>query len=85
MKVKETMDMIEAKEGFRIHFEVREGSILRSDFFPDREEELIKTEDEAWKLARRFACAVDFNTYVNIYVINKTFSPVVGYRDKKLN
>lgn len=85
MKIKDAMDMIEAEEGFRVHFEKREGSILHSDFFPDRDEEMIKTEDLAWELARRFAGAVDSNIYVNIYVTDKTFSPVVGYNLKKLN
>lgn len=88
MRFEDAMDMIETKEsGFMVNFEVREGSILRSDYFPDKHagEELIKTEDEAWELAERFAKAVDASVYVNIYVINHTFHPVQGYDAKKLN
>ena len=86
MKLKEAMDIIETKEkGFRVHFEIREGSTLRSDFFPEREEDLIKSEVEAWELAKRFAKAVDPKIYVNIYVTDETFSPVQGYDLKKLN
>lgn len=86
MKLKEAMSIIDEKEkGFMVSFEVREGSILKSDYFPDKHsgEDLITTEDEAWELARRFADATDKN-YVNIYVIDKNFSPVKGYHQKKL-
>lgn len=85
MRIKEAMNIIEAEEGFRVHFEKRESSILCSDFFPDRDEEMIKTEDEAWELARRFASAVSSVDYVNIYVCDKKFCPVIGYSEKKLN
>ena len=86
MKLSEAMKIIDRKEkGFIVGFEVLKGSILRSDNFPDKHagEELIKTEEEAWELARRFANATDDRT-VNIYVKDHTHSPVSGYDKKKL-
>lgn len=86
MRLKDAMKIIETKEyGFRIHFEVREGSILRSDYFPEIDEEIIDSEEEAWELATRFAKATDSSIYVNIYVVDHTHHPVAGYNDKKLN
>ena len=69
--------------GFMVSFEIRKGNILSSDHFPDKHagEILIPTEDEAWKLAQRFASATD-SSYVNIYVIDHTFSPVRNYSEK---
>jgi len=81
MKFQEALDIIEIKEkGFMVSFEKREGGILSSDHFPDKlaGEELIPTLDEAWELAERFAKATD-DTYVNIYVVDKNFAPVVNY------
>ena len=86
MLLKEAMKLIELNEkGFMVSFEVMEGSVLRSDHFPDTDagEKLIETEVEAWDLAERFAKATDDKT-VNIYVIDQTFSPVRGYDKKKL-
>jgi len=86
MKLSEALKIIEKSErGFMVSFEKRDRSILRSDKFPDTDsgEPLIKTEAEAWILAKRFARATDENI-VNIYVIDQTFSPVPGYETKKL-
>lgn len=71
--------------GFMVSFEIREGGVLRSDYFPDKHsgEQLIETEEEAWELARKFASSTN-KTYVNIYVIDHTFSPVRGYENKKI-
>jgi hypothetical protein len=79
MKLQEALDIIN-KKGFMVSFEKRDGSILRSDHFPDKHagEKLISTEEEAWELANKFANATD-ETYVNIYVIDSTFSPVKNY------
>jgi len=73
------------KEGYMVSFEEVRGSILASGHFPDKHagEKLIKTEDEAWNLAKRFADASGPN-YVNIYVIGKDFCPVAGYDKKEL-
>ena len=86
MKFQEALDIINKKEkGYMVSFEVRERGLLRSDHFPDKhaDELLIPTEDEAWRLAERFAKATGSDT-VNIYVIDNTFSPVKGYDKKKL-
>ena len=84
MKMSKAMEIIEPKitTGFRVSFEVVEGCMLRSDYFPDHNELLIPTEAEAWNLVERFA----INTrgrYVNIYVVDSDYKPVKGY-DKKM-
>lgn len=84
MKFKEAMDIINKKEneGFMVGFEWVKGG-LRSDHFPDKRagEDLIKTEVEAWDLAKQFA-EKTYSKCVNIYVINANFSPVENYRDQ---
>jgi hypothetical protein len=72
-------------DGYMVSFEKREGGVLRSDYFPDKHagEELIKTEEEAWRLARLFASSTD-DSIVNIYVVGSDFIPVAGYSEKKL-
>ncbi len=85
MKLKEAMSIIDKKErGFMVTFEKVEGSTLKSDHFPDKHagEDLIPSEKEAWDLAERFSLATP-KQYVNIYVIDQTFSPVSGYDKKK--
>jgi hypothetical protein len=87
MKYKQAMKIIERMEkGYMVSFEVMDGSVLRSDHFPDlhAKEPLIPTEAEAWKLAERFANATG-DDVVNVYVVDNTFSPVPGYSSKKLN
>ena len=91
MKLKEAMDIIESKKpvGYVVCFEWKEGRILGSDYFPDvrrSKEEPIKTEQEAWELAKKFAEATK-GKCVNIYV--STFSdgslkPVDDYMEKKI-
>jgi len=63
--------------GYRVHFEWREGRLLRSDYFPERDEPLIKGKDEAWDLAFRFERYAPENI-VNIYVIDERWMPVGG-------
>lgn len=86
MKMQEALYIItngQKEKGFMVSFEKVENGVLVSNHFPDKHagEELIKTEEEAWKLAEAFAKATD-DTYVNIYVLNADFSPVKGY-DKR--
>ena len=70
--------------GFRVAFERRENGMLRSDYFPERDENPIPTETEAWNEARSFA-AVAPKEYVNIYVIRcDDWTPVPGYAAKRL-
>ncbi len=81
MKLKNVMEIIDQK----VSFEKRESGLLKSDHFPDMHagENLLKTKEEAWELAERFAKATG-EDYVNIYVVDQTFSPVNGYAKKKL-
>lgn len=58
------------------------GIFLCSDCFLERDEEPIKTEEEAWELARKFAGAT--TTCVNIYVVDENYSPVSGCFSKML-
>ena len=84
MKMSEATKIIEGRpKGFRVHFEKVGGGCLTSDYFPDKDEDLIPTEDEAWKLAHSFAAKTKYSC-VNIYVINECFSPVEGYESKEI-
>lgn len=63
---------------FRVSWEIRDGGFLTGDFTPDRGEEPLRSEEEAWKVAERVAKT--FPNAVNIYVISaKDFTPVKGY------
>lgn len=96
MKISEALGMIAAQQaeaarvargGYRVSFQRRERNILSSDHFPERDEEPIDTEDEAWRLAREFAaCDPRGANYVNIYVIKASdWAPVDGYSARKMN
>lgn len=67
--------------GFMVSFEWKRDGMLCSDHFPDKHggEELIETEEEAWKLATSFAAHTK-GKCVNIYVIRRDFTPVDGYQ-----
>lgn len=86
MKYQEALDIINKKKGYMVSFEKRIGHTLHSDHFPDKHggEDLIRSIDEAWNLARAFARATDPMEIVNIYVIDETFSPIVGYAKSKI-
>jgi hypothetical protein len=85
MKLAEAKRLMREAAGYRVSFERREGGLLVSDFFPDRDEPTIPSLDEAWKLATEFA-AVDPSHYVNVYVIvGHDWTPVEGYQSRKLN
>ena len=89
MKMSEAMKIINRKidNGYLVHFEevVTGGNHFKS-YFPDKEaeENLIKTEDEAWDLAKKFAARVT-GIYVNVYVVDSNLEPVEHYRNKMLN
>ena len=59
--------------------------VVFSHHFPDKHggEPLIKTEEEAWRLANRFASATG-NDIVNIYVVDSQWSPVKDYNLKRI-
>jgi hypothetical protein len=95
MKMKEAMALIKKSEkvkpekpkknGFMVHFEKVDGRTLAAGYFPDgHTEKLIKTEEEAWILAHRFAKATDSKEYINIYVVNGNWRPVAHYTTKAI-
>ena len=83
------MKMAEAtkimKSRYMVSFERVEGKILKPDYFPDKNagEELIATETEAWTLAVAFAHKTK-GKCINIYVVNADFTPVQGYKRRKM-
>jgi len=83
MKMDDALEII--KGGFMVSFEHAGDGFLRSDHFPDKHgnEELIKTEEKAWELARQFA-EKTFGKCVNVYVIKSDFRPVDGYKEKMI-
>ncbi len=85
MKIKEVFNIIQGNNsGFRVSFERVEGTILRSDYFPDKEEKPIKNEEIAWDLAEEFADAT-FGECINIRVIDSTtYIPVEGYKKRMI-
>lgn len=88
MKFADVMEIIEGINktfGFMVHFEHAGDGFLRSDYFPDKHkgEKLIETEKKAWDLAKRFA-AKTRGKCVNIYVVDQSFAPVKGYKNKEI-
>lgn len=86
MRMNEAVAIINMERtGYMVHFEHVEGSILRSDHFPDKHagEALIGTEEEAWVLAAKFAAAT-VGKCVNFYVIGSDFRPVPRYAERMI-
>lgn len=87
MKIHEAMEIIEgkAKMGYMVGFERAIGGMLITDRFPEKDsgETLIETEALAWELAEKFALKTK-GKCVNIYVIDSTYHPVVGYKEKMI-
>ena len=85
MKILHAKKLMQQNAGYRVHFEKREGGMLASDFFPDRDEPPIIDLEDAWKLAEGWS-KVDANIYVNVYVTNALDScPVENYQLRRLN
>ena len=86
MKYKEAKKIVDGKqrEGFLVLFRRFIGhTILENDFFPELDESLIETEEEAWEFAKKFAeKTVDY--CIDIYVTDSNFTPVRGYKDKMI-
>lgn len=85
MKMAEAMKIIRTpkESGYRVHFERKEGTMLLTDYFPDRSEDLIKDIDVAWSLAKEFADAMK-GKVVNLYVVDADFSPVADYEERMI-
>jgi hypothetical protein len=80
MKLAEAMALIERATQpprYRVHFEVRSGGMLRTDYFPDRDEPGIEGIVKTAKLADRFAEATGPNT-VNVFVVDADYVPIGG-------
>lgn len=78
----ELMDLIHGvPKGFRVSFEIKEGSILRSECFPS--DGLIPHEEIAWHWAKIIADAAP-GKLVNIYVVDYNHIPVPGYESRKI-
>lgn len=70
--------------GFRVNLEERKGGFLRSDWFPEHDEDPFKTEEEAWQFAEEF-CKYADERFVNVYVTRAdNHKPVPGYKDRML-
>ncbi len=89
MKYEDAMRIIEDSKknsGFRVSFEVRKNGCLRSDHFPEGDEDVIENEEVAWGLARKFSMADMEWPIVNVYVIYAIdFTPVKGYKGRMFN
>lgn len=68
-----------------VSFEHAGDGFLRGDHFPDKHagEELISTEEEAWRLAEAFAKAT-YGRCVNIKVVGSDFAPVEGWKERMI-
>lgn len=88
MKMQDAVDIIRngdiSPKGCRVHFEWIRGRMLESDYFPDRNEEMITSEYLAWFLAEKFARAT-YGLCVNIYVVDENFMPVPDYEKRRIN
>lgn len=89
MKMQEAMAVVEGESnsaGFLVHFEWLNRGVLSGDYFPNIHagEPPIATEEEAWKLAEKFAVKKR-GVCVNLYVVRSdNFTPVPGYRERKI-
>ncbi len=85
MRFKEAREIMEkkVKKGFRVSFERVEGIALVSDHFPERDEDPIKTEEEAWRLEDLFAKKTAGGC-VNIYVVDEAWKPVPNYKRRMI-
>lgn len=69
--------------GFRVAWEIKDGCMLRSTYWPTHGEPLIPMEEMAWAAAREIA-GKTYGTWVNFYVTDADFSPVPGYRKRMI-
>jgi len=86
MKLKKAQEIIKAsaRDGFIVVFyRFYEPGKTVFDFFPEMDESPIKTEDEAWELAKKFA-EKTFDYCLDIYVYDENFTPVKEYKKKMI-
>jgi hypothetical protein len=84
MKLAEALEISKGPViGYRVIFEHVEGCILRSDYFPDKDEQPLPTAEDAWTLAQRFAVQTR-GRCVNIYVADQSWNLVPRYRHREI-
>ena len=71
-------------KGYRVHFEEKDGNILPTDYFPDRGEPLIDSEERAWEFAKLFAKKT-VGKCVNVYVVDDTWKPVKSAKSREIS
>lgn len=84
MRMSEAEAIIQGEsKGFMVCFEWAAEGLLKSDYFPDKHagESLIETEDEAWRMAVKFAEQTKGRA-VNLCVTDHNFNRVDGYKEK---
>lgn len=82
MKLNRAMEIINEPYGYIVMFEVRGGSVLASDMFPDLRagEKPLESISEAWLLAEKFAAKA--KNVVNVCVGDTDYRPI---SDRRLN
>lgn len=86
MRYKDAVKIIDCglNPGYVVSFEWLRNGCLHSDYFPDKDEDSIDTEYEAWDLARKFA-DMTRGRCVNINVRRRdTFLPASGDESKTI-
>lgn len=82
MKLSKVRKTIAANHGYLVHFEHIEGSILRSDYFPDVKggEEPFETQEEAMAIGIDYAKVTKGKT-CNFYLVRSDkFTPIGSWK-----
>jgi hypothetical protein len=69
--------------GYYVRFERADKGMLYTEYFPEKYEDPIRSEEEAWALAARFAAATR-GRCINIFVVDTKWYPVPGYRERTI-
>jgi hypothetical protein len=77
MRLTEAQAIIDTWSGYRVHFEVVDRGILRSNYVPDRDEEPFVSYDAAWAFAEKLARATR-GKFVNFFVVRASDSTPCG-------
>ena len=82
-EVRAIINKADRQYGYRISFEWYGDGFLRSDYFPERDETLIESENTAWKIAKMFANRMK-GKVCNVYVTDQDYMPVREYKNKMI-
>lgn len=85
MKLQEILDIqYNIERGYRVSFEHYGNGLLKSDYYPERDEGSIPFEEEAWKVAEILAKILKGKA-CNFYVVKaKDWSPVENYKQREI-